>query len=198
MIVNLDVKGNCIGPSWEANSRSACQEIPRLLWNPKAYYSVRNYPEPDESIVYESVSISFRNGRLERELQMVQLSATRCSCIAILWVSLVSSASITFCAASQRVPIIVVYFVMTQSGNVWIYPRIFTPSFFQRHFSVVLPSTPSSSKWSLPFGISDYNFYEFLIVFMRAACSTHHTFVIRFCEARNYAVFASFLLLSLS
>jgi hypothetical protein len=34
-------------------------------------------------------------GRLERELQMVQLSATRCSCIAILWVSLVSSAAIT-------------------------------------------------------------------------------------------------------
>jgi hypothetical protein len=31
-----------------------------------------------------SVSKSFRTGRLERELQMVQLSATRCSCIAIL------------------------------------------------------------------------------------------------------------------
>jgi hypothetical protein len=34
--------------------------------------------------VYEGVSESFRTGRLERELQMVQLSATRCSCIAIL------------------------------------------------------------------------------------------------------------------
>jgi hypothetical protein len=33
---------------------------------------------------YESVFKSFRIGRLERELQMVQLSATRCSCIAIL------------------------------------------------------------------------------------------------------------------
>jgi hypothetical protein len=33
--------------------------------------------------VYEGVSKSFRTGRLERELQMVQLSATRCSCIAI-------------------------------------------------------------------------------------------------------------------
>jgi hypothetical protein len=33
---------------------------------------------------YEGVSKSFRTGRLERELQMVQLSATRCSCIAIL------------------------------------------------------------------------------------------------------------------
>jgi hypothetical protein len=42
---------------------------------------------------------------------MVQLSATRCSCIAILYVSLVSFASITLCVASQRVFIVVVYFV---------------------------------------------------------------------------------------
>jgi len=35
-------------------------------------------------MLYECVSKSFRTGRLERELQMVQLSATRCSCIAIL------------------------------------------------------------------------------------------------------------------
>jgi hypothetical protein len=28
------------GPSLEANSRSASQEIPRLLWNPKVYCSV--------------------------------------------------------------------------------------------------------------------------------------------------------------
>jgi hypothetical protein len=33
---------------------------------------------------YEAVSKSFQTGLLERELQMVQLSATRCSCIAIL------------------------------------------------------------------------------------------------------------------
>jgi len=33
---------------------------------------------------YEDVPKSYRNGRLERELQMVQLFATRCSCIAIL------------------------------------------------------------------------------------------------------------------
>jgi hypothetical protein len=38
---------------------------------------------------------------------MVQLSATRCSCIAILWVSLVSFAAITICVASQRVFIVV-------------------------------------------------------------------------------------------
>jgi hypothetical protein len=37
-----------------------------------------------QQVDYEGVSKSFRTGRLERELQMVQLSATRCSCIAIL------------------------------------------------------------------------------------------------------------------
>jgi hypothetical protein len=61
---------------------------------------------------YECISKSFRTGRLERELQMVQLSATRCSCIAILWVSLVSFAAITLCVASQRVFIVVVVFVI--------------------------------------------------------------------------------------
>jgi hypothetical protein len=62
---------------------------------------------------YEGVSKSFRTGHLERELQIVQLAATRCSCIAILWISLVSSAAITLCVASQRVFIfVIVYFVI--------------------------------------------------------------------------------------
>jgi len=50
--------------------------------------------------VYEGISKSFRTGRLELELQMVQLSATRCGFIAILWVSPTSFASITVCVAS--------------------------------------------------------------------------------------------------
>jgi hypothetical protein len=38
----------------------------------------------------------------------------------------VSFAAIKLCVASQRVFIfVVVYFVMTQSGNFWIYPRYF-------------------------------------------------------------------------
>jgi hypothetical protein len=53
--------------------------------------------------VYEGVSKSFRTDRLERELQTVQLSATKCSCTAILRVSLVSFVAITLCVASQRV-----------------------------------------------------------------------------------------------
>jgi hypothetical protein len=42
---------------------------------------------------------------------MVEISATRCSWIAILQVSLVSFATVTLCVASQRV-FIVVYFVI--------------------------------------------------------------------------------------
>jgi hypothetical protein len=61
---------------------------------------------------YEGASKSFRTGRLEREMQMVQLPATRCSCIAILWVSLVNYTAITLCVASERVSIVVVYFVI--------------------------------------------------------------------------------------
>jgi hypothetical protein len=64
--------------------------------------------------MYEIVSKSVRTGRLERELQMVQLSATKCSCIAILSVTLMSFAAITLFVASQRVfiiVVIVVYFI---------------------------------------------------------------------------------------
>jgi hypothetical protein len=42
---------------------------------------------------------------------MLQLSATRCSCIATLLVGIVSFAAITLCVASQRV-FIVVHFVI--------------------------------------------------------------------------------------
>jgi hypothetical protein len=67
---------------------------------------------------YKGVSKNLRIGILELELQMVQLSATRCSCIAILWVSLTSFAAITICVASQRVFIVVsVYFVIDTVRN---------------------------------------------------------------------------------
>jgi hypothetical protein len=73
---------------------------------------------------YGGVSKGFRTGRLDRELQMVQLSATRCSCLAILWVSLVSFAAINLCVSSERViPKISVFFDTTESGNFWIHPR---------------------------------------------------------------------------
>jgi hypothetical protein len=55
---------------------------------------------------------------------MVYLSPTRCSFIAILWVSLVSFAAITFYVASQRVFIVVFYFVMD-----WVRKLLVTPSY---------------------------------------------------------------------
>jgi hypothetical protein len=76
--------------------------------------------------MYEGVSKSFRTDHLAQELQMIQLSAIRYSCIAILWVRLVIFATITLCIASGVfivvVVVVVVYFVMTQSGNFWIHP----------------------------------------------------------------------------
>jgi hypothetical protein len=61
------------------------------------------------NVLSQGVYKSFQTGRLERELQLVQLSATGCSYIAIV--------------APQRMFIVVIYFVMTQSGNFWIHPR---------------------------------------------------------------------------
>jgi hypothetical protein len=78
--------------------------------------------------MYKGVSKSFRTGRLERELQMIQLSATRCSCIAILSASLVSFAVTTLCVASQRViPKVSVNFVI-DSGRKLLDTPSYTPS----------------------------------------------------------------------
>jgi hypothetical protein len=78
---------------------------------------------------YQGVSKSFRTGRLERELQMVQLSDTRCSCIAILWVILVSFAVITLCVASQWVFIVVVVVVVVYFAIDSVWKLLDTPSY---------------------------------------------------------------------
>jgi hypothetical protein len=75
---------------------------------------------------------------------MVQLSATRCSCIVILWVSLASFAAITLCVASQRVFIVVsVYFVMDSVRNLLV-----TPSYI--HFTLVRTRYPRSRRGMTP------------------------------------------------
>jgi hypothetical protein len=107
--------------------------------------------------VYEDVTKSFRTGRLERKLQMVPLSANKCSCIAILWLSLVSFAAITLCVTSQRVFIVVsVYFVMTQSGNFWIHHRSSAKWLSKRWEGIILFATafmPTLRPTQLPIGI---------------------------------------------
>jgi hypothetical protein len=91
--------------------------------------------------MYEGVSKS-RTGRLERELQMVQLSATRCSCIAILWVSIVIFAAITLCGASQRVLIAVSAYFFIDS----VRKLLDTPSYGTRRFITVFIR---ARRWSL-------------------------------------------------
>jgi hypothetical protein len=74
---------------------------------------------------YESVSRSFWIGSLERELQMVQNSAIWCSCVAILWVSLVGFIAITLCVASQHaVPKLSKHIFRYRLNPEWIYPHI--------------------------------------------------------------------------
>jgi hypothetical protein len=99
--------------------------------------------------IWEGISKTFRTGRLERELQMVQLSATRCSCIAILWVSLVSFAAVTLCVASQLmfvvVVVVVVYFVIDS-----VRKHLDTPSFMS--VCVCVLSWETESKVYRPVG----------------------------------------------
>jgi hypothetical protein len=85
-------------------------------------------------LVYEGVSKSFRTGRLKPELQLVKLSATRCSCIAILWVSLVSSTATTLCVASQRViQKLSVYFIIDSVRKL-----LDTPSYNRNILNVIV------------------------------------------------------------
>jgi hypothetical protein len=62
---------------------------------------------------------------------MVQLSATKCNCSAILWVSLVSFVAITICVASQRVFIYVVYLVIASVRKLLDVPSYAVPFFYQ-------------------------------------------------------------------
>jgi hypothetical protein len=48
------------------------------------YFLSGGTTDTEMSVTYEGVYKSIRTGCLERELQMVQLSATGCSCIDIL------------------------------------------------------------------------------------------------------------------
>jgi hypothetical protein len=97
--------------------------------------------------MYEGVSKSFRTVHLERELQMVQLSATRCSCMAILWANPVSFVAITLCVASQWACIVVnIYFVidsvrkLLDTPSYFVYVPVANPRYVGPcHHGMVLP-----------------------------------------------------------
>jgi hypothetical protein len=105
------------------------------------------------NIRQEGVSKSFRTGRLERELQMVQLSATRYSCVAILWFSLVSFAAITLCVASQRV-FIVVYFVIDSVRKLLDTPSYIIVNWFRAIFVSSCTHTESTLHFDLSLPIN--------------------------------------------
>jgi len=132
-------------PSWETGSRTVIQEISGLLWNPMFHYHIRtahnwtifwarwieytcsHSPPPPHpmyasfsQVVYKGLSKSFRTGILERELQMVQLSSTRCSCISILWVGLVSFAPQPFVLLLNGRLLLLFISLSTQSGKFWL------------------------------------------------------------------------------
>jgi hypothetical protein len=64
---------------------------------------------------------------------MVQFSATKCSCIAILWVSLVSFAAITFVLLLSECLLLLLLFISlsTPSGNFWIHHRVWNLPHFE-------------------------------------------------------------------
>jgi hypothetical protein len=116
---------------------------PRLLFSLKYEELIKDKFQSTSSPhrrMYEGVSKSFRIGRLERELQMVQLSATRCSFIAILWVSLVSFAAITFWRGQQRViPKVSVYFVIDLVRKLLDTPSYKHSIFWKRYENLFQP-----------------------------------------------------------
>jgi hypothetical protein len=94
--------------------------------------------------LYEDVSKSFRTGRLQRELKMVQLSATRCRCVTILWVSLENSAAITLCVSSQLViPKVSIYFVIDSVRKL-----LDTPSYMATYYCLDSEFMNATMDWA--------------------------------------------------
>jgi hypothetical protein len=81
-------------------------------------------------------------------MQMAQFSVTMCSCIAILWVSLMSFVAITVRVASQRVFIVVsAYFVIDS-----VQKLLDTLSYSDYFFYI---SDPKTGKWNIKYkGVS--------------------------------------------
>jgi hypothetical protein len=80
---------------------------------------------------------------------MVQLSVTKCSCIAILWVSLVSFAAINLCVASRRMSIVVIVYFVIDS----VQELLDTPSYLLRwsiYFLIPISNNCANGIYSWP------------------------------------------------
>jgi hypothetical protein len=80
---------------------------------------------------------------------MVQLSATRCNCIAVLCVSLVSFAAITLCIAPQRVFIIIIVIIIIYFVIASVRKLMNTPSYTKKELII---------NQVIAFGIFDTDF----------------------------------------
>jgi hypothetical protein len=147
------------------------------------YYSM--YLTKYMETYYEGVSKSFRTVRLGRELQMVQLSATRCSHIAILWISLVSFATITLCVASQRViPKVSLYFVIDSVRKLFDTSSYVPPCSVMSSVLIIEVKTLCSVARVLPLGSVSSRFVSVttrtsrLIRYTKSKSSIFHTGVI--------------------
>jgi len=74
---------------------------------------------------------------------------------------------------SQEIPSFMVHYRVHNSQSLslcWATCVQITPSHYfpKIHSNIILPSTPRSSEWSLPFGFSDHNFVR-----IRLSCVLH-------------------------
>jgi hypothetical protein len=123
--------------------------------------AIKPHPETSCTKVYPEVS---GLTAWSENWKWYRLFATRCSCIAILWVSLVSLAATTFCVASQRViPKVSVCFLIDSVRKL-----LDTPSYFQ------IRQDPSSfpihriNSVSDPVGSQDQETSTFSIIIYKA------------------------------
>jgi len=139
-------KGHCLNPftgmsTWSFTNHSfpleisrdpftkACSAFHYLFYHEFRLISMilplQRERERESVCVSLSMSKSFQTCRMVWELQMVQLWATKCSFMAILWVILLSFAVFTLCVASQWVFIVVSIYFITDS----VQELLVTPSY---------------------------------------------------------------------